>query len=66
MSRERNDYSDKEPMCDENMMMMKIVDFSSYLQWLNIDGRYLSDVSMIAIIEGCPNIQFRTVLTLLT
>jgi hypothetical protein len=57
MIRKQNDYSQKEPVCDEDTMMLKIADFSVYLQWLNIDGRYLSDAIMIEIVDRCPNIQ---------
>jgi hypothetical protein len=43
------------PIIDE--MAVKIANFSMYLQWLKIDGLFLSDMSMIKVAEGCPKIQ---------
>jgi hypothetical protein len=38
-------------------MALKIAGFGVYLEWLNIGPRGLSDMSMIKIVEGCPNLK---------
>jgi hypothetical protein len=33
-----------------------VAGFGLYLQWINIDRKCINDVSMIVIVEGCPNL----------
>jgi len=38
-------------------MALKIAGFGVYLEWLRIDNRGLSNMSMIKIVEDCPNLK---------
>jgi hypothetical protein len=35
---------------------IEIAGFGIHLQWLNLNNQSISDISMIKIAEGCPNI----------